>query len=229
MKLVLFDIDGTLLHAGGAGLKATLDSLRDFYGVPQAPPDYSMAGKIDTQIVFELLDHAGIEPTGARARLNDYWQAYIEALEREIPVHAVTALPGVLPLLAHLREHPEALLGLLTGNLGPAAHIKLRAAGIDPAQFVVAAYGHEAESRADLPALAVARAEAMTGQRFAGKDVVIIGDTPMDVQCGESLGVRTVGVATGRYSVADLQAVGADVVFPDFSDTPAVLEAILDD
>lgn len=227
MKLVLFDIDGTLLHADGAGAVATYRSLRDFYGVQDTPPGYSMAGKVDTQIVLELAAHAGVDESVIRARLAEYWAAYEAILIEELPQRECVVLPGVFELLKALAGQSEVVVGLLTGNVETAARLKLEAAGIAPSQFRVGAFGHEAEVREALPALAVARAEAQLGQRFHAKDVVIIGDTPADVGCGASLGVRAIGVATGRYSVAQLQAAGADAVFPDLSDTEAVLAAIL--
>lgn len=225
-KLALFDIDGTLLLSDGAGVKATLDSLRDFYGVADQPPGYSMAGKVDAQIVLEILAHANADLDGVRDRLDAYWVAYAERLAQELPRHQVSALPGVPALLARLAEQPDVVVGLLTGNLARAADLKLLAAGIDPAQFRLAAYGHEAEVREALPPLAVMRAREVTGLSFAGKDIIIIGDTPADIACGEALGVRTIGVATGRYGVDELRAAGADHVFADLSDTEAVIAAI---
>ena len=227
MKLVLFDIDGTLLEADGAGSVATYRSLRDFYGVATTPPGYSMAGKVDTQIVLELAAHAGVDEAVIRARLADYWAAYEAVLVEELPGRQCSPLPGVPQLLRALLGRTDVVVGLLTGNVEAAARLKLAAAGIAPEQFRVGAFGHEAETRAELPALAVARAEAEVGHPFRHKDIVIIGDTPADVACGESLGVRTIAVATGHYSVAHLQAAGADVVFPDLTDTQAVLGAIL--
>lgn len=227
MKLVLFDIDGTLLHADGAGSVATYRSLRDFYGVETRPPGYSMAGKVDTQIVLELAAHAGVDEATIRARLADYWAAYAATLVEELPRRECVVLPGVFELLAALAGRPDVVVGLLTGNVETGARLKLEAAGIAPAQFRVGAFGHEAETREALPALAVARAEEQVGHPFRRKDIVIIGDTPSDVACGASLGVRAIGVATGHYSVAQLQAAGADTVFPDLSDTQAVLAAIL--
>lgn len=229
MKLVLFDIDGTLLHADGAGVKATLDSLRDFFGVTERPPGYSMAGKVDAQIVLEIVAHSHLDLADVRQRLSAYWDAYAATLAYELPHHQVHALPGVHALLAALAGRPDVVVGLLTGNLERAARLKLSAAGIDPDQFRLAAYGHEAETRDALPLLAVERARATTGRTFIGRDIVIIGDTPADVHCGETLGVRTIGVATGHFSVDQLRAVGADVVFPDLSATDAIIGAILAD
>ncbi len=227
MKLVLFDIDQTLLTPDGAGAAAMFNTLRDFYGIEQIPPGYHMAGKIDTQIVVELLEYAGMDVEEAQARLPEYWALYAIELERVLPQHQVRALEGAHHLVDALERRRDVLVGLLTGNLDVTAGIKLRAVGLDPSRFRVAAYGNEAQARTDLPQIAVARAEALVGHKFRGKDIVIIGDTPLDIACGESLGVRTIGVATGRYSVEDLRSAGADAVFPTLGDTDAVVAAIL--
>ncbi|MFN8499849.1 MAG: haloacid dehalogenase-like hydrolase [Anaerolineae bacterium] len=227
MKLVLFDIDQTLLTPDGAGAAAMLNTLRDFYGIGEIPPGYHMAGKIDTQIVVELLQYAGMDVDEAQARLPEYWALYAVELERILPQHQMRALDGAHHLLDALEGRTDVVIGLLTGNLDATAAIKLRAVGLDPARFRVAAYGNEAQARTDLPPIAVARAEALTGRTFRGKDIVIIGDTPLDIACGESLGVRTIGVATGRYTVEELRAAGADAVFATLGDTRAVVAAIL--
>jgi len=117
-------------------------------------------------------------------------------------------------------------VGLLTGNVAPGAALKLRSAGLDPARFRVGAYGSDSARRADLPAVAAQRAAALTSRRFAGADVVVIGDTPDDVACGRPIGARSVAVATGSYDVAALRAAGAAHVFATLADTAAVLDAI---
>jgi phosphoglycolate phosphatase-like HAD superfamily hydrolase len=106
--------------------------------------------------------------------------------------------------------------------------LKLKSAGLDPRRFVVGAYGSDAAHRPALPAIAARRAAERTGQEISGRDVVIIGDTPDDVSCGEPIGARVVAVATGFYDVASLRAAGAAHVFADLRDTAAVLDAILE-
>jgi len=116
---------------------------------------------------------------------------------------------------------------LLTGNLEGGAALKLRAAGLDPARFAVGAFGSDSARRPDLPAIAVERAARRTGRRFAGADVVIVGDTPDDVACGRPIGARTVAVATGFYDEVQLRAAGAVHVFAHLADTRAVTGALL--
>jgi phosphoglycolate phosphatase-like HAD superfamily hydrolase len=136
-------------------------------------------------------------------------------------------MPGVPELLDRLDAEPGVVLGLLTGNVAEGAALKLRSAGLDPARFRVGAYGSDSGSRSDLPPIAAERARPYFGRTPSGPEVVIIGDTPADVACGSCIGARSVAVATGGYSVSDLEACGAHAVFLDLSETEQVLAAIL--
>jgi phosphoglycolate phosphatase len=118
-------------------------------------------------------------------------------------------------------------LGLLTGNLARGADLKLRSGGIDPGRFRVGAYGSDAAHRPALPEIAARRAEPLFGRIPTGAEVVIIGDTPADIHCGQGIAARAVGVATGGYSVSDLAACGPHAVFENLSDTERVMDAIL--
>jgi phosphoglycolate phosphatase-like HAD superfamily hydrolase len=149
--------------------------------------------------------------------------------ELERPAQTTRLMAGIADLLAALEPHEarrRALVGLLTGNVAPGAVLKLRSAGLDPARFRVGAYGSDSARRAELPAVAAARAAALTGVTFTGSDVIIVGDTPDDVACGRPIGARTVAVATGSYDTAALRATGAAYVFETLADTAAVLDAI---
>jgi phosphoglycolate phosphatase len=121
------------------------------------------------------------------------------------------------------------VLGLLTGNIEAGARAKLAAVGIAPHRFVVGAFGSDHHDRPELPEIARRRAERVLGHPINGRDVVVIGDTPADVACGVGIGARAIGVATGRYSVDELRACDAAAVFPDLTDTDAVVRAILGD
>jgi phosphoglycolate phosphatase-like HAD superfamily hydrolase len=136
-------------------------------------------------------------------------------------------MPGIPALLDALEADTGVLLGLLTGNVVPGARLKLRAVGLDPERFVVGAYGSDHHRRGELPPIAARRAAPHFGRVPTGTEVVIIGDTPADVQCGAGFGARTIGVATGGYTVAELVAEGADEVFADFCDLERAREAIL--
>ena len=138
----------------------------------------------------------------------------------------VETLPGIRELVTALVADRRALVGLLTGNVEEGARLKLEPTGLLPL-FKVGAYGSDSGLRADLPAVAVARAEALDGRRYAGKDVVIIGDAPADIDCGAALGVTAVGVATGRHTVDELARHGPDHLFADFTDWRAAYAAIM--
>ena len=231
MKLVLFDVDGTLLWTDGAGRRAIHRALLDEAGAAGPIDTYRFDGKTDPQIVRELLTLAHHPQATDDAMIQAVCRCYVDHLRAELdrPAQATKILAGIEPLLAALEPHEKAeraLVGLLTGNVAQGAALKLRSAGLDPGRFRVGAYGSDSAQRGDLPRVAAARASAQTGRVFAGSDVVILGDTPDDVACGRSLGARSVAVATGFYDVSALRACGASYVFETLADTAAVLYAI---
>lgn len=231
MRLILFDIDGTLLWTDGAGRRAIHRAMVDEVGTAGPIDHYRFDGKTDRQIVRELLELAGHPECSSEDRISSVCQRYVALLDVELgkPTQTTKLYPGVKELLAALEEHEtagRALVGLLTGNLESGAALKLRSAGLDPARFVVGAYGSDSARRSELPAVAAKRAEARTGRRFTGADIVIIGDTPDDVACGRPMGARVVGVATAFYGVGALRAAGAAHVFEDLQDTRAVMDAL---
>ncbi len=230
-RLVLFDIDGTLLHSGGAGRRAIVTALGEQLGDAGAFDRVRFDGKTDPQILAELFAEAGHSEPPEAGRIAELCQAYVALLEAELARtgHLSRMLPGVADLLDRLEEERGVLLGLLTGNLQAGAALKLRAAGIDPARFQVGAYGSDAAHRPDLPPIAVQRAASWFGREPAGAEVIILGDTPADVTCGRCVQARAVAVATGSYTVDDLREAGAYAVFQDLTDTGAVLRAILED
>lgn len=232
MKLVLFDIDGTLLWTDGAGRRAIQRALLDEAGTAGPIDRYRFDGKTDPQIVQELLALAGHPAAQDEARITAVCHRYVEHLRVELakPTQATKVMPGTRELLEALVPHEaagRALVGLLTGNVAPGAALKLRSGGLDPARFRVGAYGSDSARRSDLPALAAERAAVLTGRRFAGADVVVVGDTPDDVACARPMAARCVAVATGSYDVAALRAAGAAYVFETLRDTAAVVDAVL--
>lgn len=231
MRLVLFDIDGTLLWTDGAGRRAIQRALLDEAGTAGPIDRYRFDGKTDPQIVSELLALADHPRARDDATIQAVCRRYVDHLRAELdrPKQTTRLMTGIDALLATLEARQaagEALIGLLTGNVAPGAVLKLRSAGLDPARFRVGAYGSDSARRADLPAVAAERAAAVTGRRFSGADVIIVGDTPDDVACGRPIGARSVAVATGSYDVAALRACGAAYVFETLADTAAVLDAI---
>ena len=227
-RLVLFDIDGTILLTAGAGRRAITAALGELVGDRSAFDRIRFDGKTDPEIVSELLAAAGDTGPHDPSRVYSICERYVALLEQELATATGTRLmPGFPGILDRLEAETGVVLGLLTGNLERGAALKLRAAGIDPGRFRVGAYGSDAARRTDLPTIAARRAEPFFGRAPAGAEVVIIGDTPADVTCGSAIGARAVAVATGAYSLAELAACGAHAVFADFADTDSALEAIL--
>jgi phosphoglycolate phosphatase len=226
-RLVLFDIDCTLIDSHGAGGRAILRAIKDVYGVEGELGDYSFHGRTDPGIISDLATLWGGGEPGDRL-VDGCIARYVELLHHEIDGGEVETLPGIRELVTALAADRRALVGLLTGNVLEGARLKLEPTGLY-SLFRVGAYGSAPALRAELPAVAVARAEALTGRRYAGKDVVVIGDTPADVECGASLGVTAVAVATGRHGVDELAACAPDHLFADFSDWRVAYEAIMGD
>lgn len=226
-RLVLFDIDGTLLDPDGTGRRAMIAAFERVFGTAGPVDRYSMAGKVDSQIVLELMTGAGFPQEAVRDHLPAYFETYFDELRRILDQHQIRPLPGVIELLERLTAHPEVAIGLLTGNIARAAQEKLRAAGLAQYFDSLGAYGDDALSRPELPVIAVQRAKQALGREFRGKEVVIVGDTPSDIECGRAAGAKTIAVATGPYSCQELEAHRPDFCFPDLCDTEAVIAAIL--
>jgi len=227
--LVLFDIDGTLLHPDGAGRASLALSLEQVYGTAGDAHSFSLAGSLDRNTVRVLMTQAGISEEAIWARFEELGRVMERHLHERIQaqLHHVHPCPGAHALIETLRQRDDLMLGLITGNFAGTAAIKLAAAGFDPGVFRVGAFGHEADAREELPSLAVERAEALTGHLFGGKRVVIIGDTPSDVTCGQRLGARSIAVLTGWSSREELQAAEPDYLFDDLADNDVILSAIL--
>ncbi len=228
MKVALFDIDGTLLSARGAGRKAMEAALLDAFGTV-GPAAYRYDGKTDRQIVRDLMRASGFEDAQIDARLPGVLAAYLEGLHDELrEVGRVQVHAGIHAVLDALEGRDDVVLGLLTGNIVEGAAAKLTAASLAFQRFRVGAYGSDHERRAALPAVAQHRATALLGHHVAGDALVIIGDTPHDLTCGAEVGARAIGVATGGYSLDDLAPYPAAALFADLTDTARVVEAILD-
>jgi len=231
VRLALFDIDGTLLLTDGAGRRAIHRALLEEAGTAGPIDEYRFDGKTDPQIVRDLLTLAGMAEVRA-ALVDAVCERYVSLLEVELQrpdqrTRLMTGVRELLDALAEVEREGRVMVGLLTGNLARGAALKLASAGLDPARFVVGAYGSDAAHRPDLPGIARDRAEALAQRSIAGEQVIVIGDTPADVACARPIGARTVAVATGSYDVPALRAAGADHAFADLGATRAVLDAIL--
>ena len=222
--LLLFDIDGTL-SVGGPGKAAFGAALQSTYGTTGPLANHDFAGKTDPLLLRELLTAAGRSARDIEAGLPRFWQLYVAELEARIDAEPVTVLPGVQDLIGALAARKDVFLGLVTGNVEHGARLKLLSAGLWQ-HFPIGGFGSDHESRNELPQFALERAAAHWKRPFRGRDAVVIGDTPRDVECGRAIGAATVAVATGRFSEAELHATDADRVLPDLADTRAVIDVL---
>ncbi len=227
MRLVLFDIDGTILSTDGAGRRAMEGALRAAFGTV-GPASYRYDGKTDVQIVRDLLRADGVDDAAIEARLPSLLDDYLARLDAELsdPGHRTVVYDGVRELIDAVEGRDNLVPGLLTGNVESGAHRKLRAADIEPSRFRIGAFGSDHAHRPELPGIALSRWRAEVLHEVEGDRLVIIGDTPHDIHCGRGVGARAIAVATGHYSVAELAAHGPVAVFADLRDTAAVLQAI---
>ncbi|MFH1401147.1 MAG: HAD family hydrolase [Nanoarchaeota archaeon] len=224
MVLCLFDIDHTLVDKMTGHRAAFEAGLRQVYGPGIGLGNVMMHGNTDQRIIFEAVTAAGLSENQARQGLDRCMQVMADVFERNAGKERITVLPGVNGLLKALKER-GVVLGLVTGNVERIAHVKLRSIGLDEF-FPFGGFGSDHMDRAQLVRIAVRRAK-----KFGFKDgkVVLVGDTPKDIAAGREAGVFTVAVATGIYSVAQLNEAKADVVFKDLSDADAFLRVLTDE
>ena len=223
-KLLLFDIDGTLLLTSGAGSRAMLEAGKKLFG-DSFNFDIDTSGKLDTQIYTELTKlNAHLDMQGNHDKFRE---SYLKLLEFELNWdNKAILMPGVLEVLTTLRKEGKATLGLLTGNYQPAARIKLKAVGLEASWFRINAFGDEALTRPDLVALAMQRYQSEQGEALHPKQVVVIGDTPRDVACAQAHGCVAFAVATGQWSVEQLQATKADIVVSSLKNPKPLLDLL---
>ncbi len=228
--LLLFDIDGTLLLSGGAGIRAMADAGAQLFGDGFSLDGFDLAGKLDPVIYRELADRHGIDD--AHLYHDAFRDLYLSRLRSEIArtAHHVHLMPGILDTLTELRRRNQqtndAQLGLLSGNYREAVPIKFTVVGLDPAWFQITALGDDAPSRPELTLLAMRKYEAHWREKADPKHVVVIGDTPHDVHCAKAHGCVSFCVATGRYSIAELDAAGADIAVENLSDPTPLFDLI---
>ncbi|HEX3590839.1 MAG TPA: haloacid dehalogenase-like hydrolase [Pseudonocardiaceae bacterium] len=225
--LVLWDIDLTLLDLRRLGGRWFQRALADVTGgrMGQVP---SFAGRTDRWIATRMLESAGVEPTDD---LIDRLHAEVIRLataDQERMAEVGVVLPGVPTVLKELAGRPDVVQTLVTGNLRPVAKLKVATFGLDEyLDLEIGGYGGTSERRSVLVDEALTAAERRHGSRFTGSSVVVVGDTPHDVDAALEHGARAVAVATGRFTAAELTASGAHVVLPDLGDTTRALDAIL--
>ena len=213
IKAVLFDIDGTLLHTGGAGAIAWQRAFAELYDVEANIAEHTHAGMTDpeiTEIVFsEVIGREGTEPERAQAIA-----AYLRHLEKAVAESdGYRVMPGIEELLPRLTEQ-GVLLGIVTGNIDAAAHVKLARGDLNR-YFAFGGYGSDSRDRTELTKKALERGAEVAGGPIDSSAAIAVGDTPRDVIAGHGAGIRVVGVATGSYTVEQLRDEGADWAIPD--------------
>lgn len=226
-RLVLFDIDGTLILTGGAGSRAMGRAFSELFGVEDAFTGIPMAGRTDAVILADAFTRAGLVASADRVRA--FHRLYCRQLREEIerPSSAKRAMPGVRRILDELSAREDVVLGLLTGNIAEGARIKLEHFDLWR-YFKCGAFGDETHDRNTLVPVALSEARACGVAPNDLRHVIVVGDTPLDIACARAGGALAVAVATGGHDARSLEESGADYVFDDLSDADRFL-AIVDD
>lgn len=223
-KLLLFDIDGTLLLTGRAGEHALRAAFRERFGVDDDLSSISFAGSTDGAIARQMFAPHGIPPTPEN--LADLFDGYLHHLALELPRREGSVLPGIVALLEALHRRDDCVLGLLTGNIAKGAELKLSHYGVWDF-FEFGAFADDHVDRNKLGPVARVRAAEKHGVLFEAEDIFVLGDTPRDIDCARAAGFVAVAIATGSCDLDELAAHGPDFLFTDLSDTAAVLRALL--
>ena len=224
--LVLFDIDGTLLHSLSAGIHAMSAAIRELHGAEADFARVEVHGRLDTLIWRDLgRIHGFATDDAAHARFKECYSGHLE--RRLAERNTVEAMPGAHELVDAVRAIEGVTSGLLTGNYERTGRLKVRHAGIDPDHFVVNAWGDDGPDRRSLVPVAMGRYRDRHGRAVDARDVTIIGDTPHDIDCAHAHGCRALAVATGGSSADELRAHRADRVVDDLSDSEALARWIL--
>lgn len=219
VRLVLFDIDGTLIHSGGAGERAFAHVCTAEFGIPNGTAKLNFAGRTDTSIIREFFNQFSIEPTPENfRRFLDHYVFQLDHLLRQLNG---TVLPGVHQLIRGLGSLPQPpLLGLLTGNIVLGAEIKLRHYALWD-HFVMGGFADDHEDRNQIAHAARNRAGRILKRQLKGPEIVVIGDTPRDVECAYAIGAKSLAVATGKFSVTDLLPEKATWTLPNLTNLSA--------
>jgi len=222
-RLLLFDIDGTLIHSGGAGVRALKSAFEERFGVADDLHDIEIAGMTDSGIVVSILKKNDIPATNEN--VGAFLDSYVHFLSLELPRRKGKLLPGVLDLLEKLKSRPHLVLGLLTGNVSRGARLKLEHYGVWHF-FEFGAFADDHQDRNRLGSFARARAKEKHGREFSPSQIDVIGDTPRDIACGKAIGARTIAVATGTWSREELAKYQPDFLIDDLSDVEGLIHTL---
>lgn len=213
VRLVLFDIDGTLIHTNGAGIKAFERAFATQFKIPDAVQGVKFAGRTDTGIARELFIRHGLAPTPENFRL--FFDCYTDWLAHILPDCKGDLLPGVWQFIYHLQSLPDPpILGLLTGNIRLGAEIKLRHYSVWDF-FTTGGFADDHEDRNQIAAIAYQRGSRVAGVKLKGEEVLVIGDTPLDIECGRAIGAKVLAVATGGSTEEALKSHRPDWTAPN--------------
>jgi len=203
IRLVLFDIDGTLVHTGGAGVKAFARAFATEFGVANGTELLKFAGRTDVSLVREFFNLQRIEPSPEN--FDRFFASYLHWLQHLIPDCTGGACQGVLEFHQALSARPEPpLIGLLTGNIRKGARIKLERFNLWE-KFPFGGFADDHEERPKIAAAALRRGSQQFGRDLRGEEVLVIGDTPLDIHCGRAIGAKVLAVATGGATLEELQ------------------------
>src|ERR1700724_3661251 len=222
-RLLLFDIDGTLIHSGGAGVQALKLTLAERFAIADDLHDIEIAGMTDSGIVVSILEKHRIPATNEN--IAAFLDSYVHFLSLELPRREGKLLPGVLELLEKLKSRPHLVLALLTGNVSRGAQLKLEHYGVWHF-FEFGAFADDHQDRNQLGSFALARAKEKHGREFSAAEIDVIGDTPRDIACGKALGARTVAVATGTWRRDALAKHQPDFLIDDLSDVDRLIDTL---
>jgi phosphoglycolate phosphatase len=222
-RLLLFDIDGTLIHSGGAGVRALKSAFEERFGVADDLHGIEIAGMTDSGIVVSILKKNDIPATNEN--IGGFLDSYVHFLSLELPRRKGKLLPGVLDLLEKLKSRPQLVLGLLTGNVSRGARLKLEHYGVWHF-FEFGAFADDHHDRNRLGSFARARAKEKHGREFSPSQIDVIGDTPRDIACGKAIGARTIAVATGTWSREELAKYQPDFLIDDLSDVEGLIHTL---
>ncbi|MDD5562504.1 MAG: haloacid dehalogenase-like hydrolase [Thermoanaerobaculaceae bacterium] len=225
LRLILFDVDGTLLSTDGKAGRAIAVALRETFGTAGPIEGYSFAGKTDPQIIFELTAQAGFPRSEVAPLLPKVFDAYCGHLAAALTPANTRVLPGVREVLDALAARGDAAVGLLTGNIRRGAEIKLAAAGLS-GRFAIGAFGSDEEDRNRLVPVARARARERWGEEFPGARTVVVGDAQADIRCARAGGARAVAVASSKTPKGELAALAPDALLDSLA-APEALTALV--